>query len=144
MLLEGSRLRLILDSNVWFQFAYNPKGAIGQRILQMAGSSQFEILTTTRLESELSAILNRPRHRARISAGQILKLWEVYRSGTTIDSFTEVRACGDPKDDFLLALAVDGQADFLLTSDEDLLSMSSFGATRICTLGAFLAEQVIY
>jgi predicted nucleic acid-binding protein len=45
--------------------------------------------------------------------------------------------CRDPKDNFLLALAKDGLADYLITGDRDLLSVKKFGKTQIVTLNEF-------
>jgi len=43
----------------------------------------------------------------------------------------------DPKDNFLLALAKDGNADYLITGDNNLLSLKEFGKTKIVTLSEF-------
>jgi len=51
--------------------------------------------------------------------------------GTFIEVSSEVALCRDKKDDYLLALAKDGQADYLITRDEDLLSLQTFGSTKI-------------
>jgi len=40
----------------------------------------------------------------------------------------------DPKDNFLLALAIDSDADFLVTGDQDLLSLKTIENTVIITL----------
>lgn len=45
-----------------------------------------------------------------------------------------VTICRDPKDNFLLALAKDGKADYLITGDNDLLVLNKFGKTKIITI----------
>jgi len=47
--------------------------------------------------------------------------------------------CRDPDDDFLLETAVSGNADYLVTGDEDLLALKKFRHTKIVRLSAFLA-----
>jgi len=47
---------------------------------------------------------------------------------------SEVSICRDPKDNFLLALAIDSKADFLVTGDQDLLSLKNIENTGIITL----------
>ena len=49
--------------------------------------------------------------------------------------------CRDPKDNFLLALAHDGKADYLLTGDNDLLVMKKFGRTKIVKISEFLKSM---
>ena len=41
------------------------------------------------------------------------------------------------KDDFLLALAKDAHADFLITGDKDLLSLGTFKQTEILNITEF-------
>lgn len=66
----------------------------------------------------------------------------------TIDEYAElvkvsaqVNVCRDPKDNFLLALAIDGTADYLLTGDKDLLDLVQLGTTRIITITQFLESK---
>lgn len=51
---------------------------------------------------------------------------------------TDVKVCRDIKDNFLLSLAKDGGANFLLTGDKDLLALMNYGKTSILTITDFL------
>ncbi len=51
-----------------------------------------------------------------------------------------VRLCRDPTDDFLLSLAKDGVADFLITGDKDLIALSQIFSTQILTLTTFIEK----
>lgn len=51
---------------------------------------------------------------------------------------SDVKACRDSKDNFLLSLSKDSKADFLITGDNDLLEMKSFESTKILTLSEFI------
>ncbi len=48
-----------------------------------------------------------------------------------------VDVCRDTKDNFLLALAKDGNADFLITGDKDLLVLEKYENTQILTYREF-------
>lgn len=70
---------------------------------------------------------------------------------STFESFIDfievksiVTVCRDSKDNFLLALAKDGQPDYLLTGDKDLLELKKFGKTRIKTIVTFIDETKNY
>jgi predicted nucleic acid-binding protein len=52
-----------------------------------------------------------------------------------------VRACRDAKDDKFLELAVNGEAQFIVTGDADLLGLHPFRGVQILTPAAFLAER---
>jgi uncharacterized protein len=58
--------------------------------------------------------------------------------GEVIESQSIVSACRDPKDNYLLALAKDSNADFLITGDQDLLILENFDLTKIVTYQDFL------
>lgn len=57
--------------------------------------------------------------------------------GEIIKIKSKVKICRDKKDDFLLALAKDGKADFLVTEDKDVLKIGSFEKTKILSLTDF-------
>jgi uncharacterized protein len=54
---------------------------------------------------------------------------------------TEITVCRDAKDNFLLSLAVDSAADYLLTGDNDLLEIKEILNTEIITISSFLMEN---
>ena len=54
---------------------------------------------------------------------------------------TKIEVCRDPKDNFLLSLSIDGNADYLLTGDQDLLDLIKFGETTILTISDFLKDK---
>ena len=50
-----------------------------------------------------------------------------------------VDTCRDPNDNFLLALAKDGKANYLITGDQDLLVLQAFEGTQVKTFADFEA-----
>jgi len=58
-----------------------------------------------------------------------------------IEVKTKINICRDTKDNFLLELATDGKADFLITGDNDLLSLKKIEKTSILTIRDFLNHQ---
>ena len=62
----------------------------------------------------------------------ILRLFEKYGKLITIKS--NIVKCRDYKDNFLLNLAVDGKADFLVTGDKDLIEIGEIRKTKIISI----------
>ena len=59
-----------------------------------------------------------------------------------MDKLPVVDASPDPDDNYLLALAVAGRADFLVTGDKrDLLGLAIYRGTKILTVRDFLAQH---
>ena len=94
------------------------------------------------LLNEFLEVARRPKFRRFISSADIEGILE------TIDEYadfvkvqTRIEICRDPKDNFLLSLSIDGNADFLLTGDKDLLDLVKFGETTILTISDFMQDK---
>lgn len=53
----------------------------------------------------------------------------------------KIQVCRDPKDDKFLEVAVCGQADLIVTGDQDLLVLHPFQGIQIITPVSYLAEE---
>ncbi len=100
----------------------------------------FVFLTSPLTRAELFAVLDRPyiRLRANISPDRLVD--GIAKSTELIPgklAFSPV--CRDPKDDKFLACAVEGKAQYLVSSDKDLLEMKVFQEVGILNPGQFLA-----
>lgn len=51
---------------------------------------------------------------------------------------TWVRVSRDKKDNFLLSMSIDSNADYLVTGDDDLLVLKQIGNTKIVNMTEFL------
>jgi putative PIN family toxin of toxin-antitoxin system len=60
-----------------------------------------------------------------------------------VESVAPLTACRDPKDDKFLALALTGQAEFILSGDQDLLSLHPFRGVDILNPRQYLDRQHI-
>jgi putative PIN family toxin of toxin-antitoxin system len=54
---------------------------------------------------------------------------------------SKVTECRDVKDNFLLALAIDGKATHPITGDKDLLVLQKYGDTKILTVSEYLRDN---
>jgi len=100
------------------------------------------LLFSQELLDELLNVTNRPKFQRYFSAEDVAELLEIIRERAdfiTVSSRVEI--CRDVKDNFLLALALDGKADFLLTGDRDLLALTHIGPTRIITIAHYLSQN---
>jgi len=77
------------------------------------------------------------RIRPEDAAGLMRALTLVAEAVPAISTETTI-AVRDPKDDYLLAYAVVGQADYLVTGDRDLLALGEVEGVKIVTAMGFL------
>jgi len=88
---------------------------------------------------ELSQVIYRPKFDRYIQAGARDEFIRAYiEQALLIEPAETIRVCRDPKDDKFLELAVAGDADYIVTGDEDLLVLHPFRSIQIYTPGIFL------
>ncbi len=130
--------RIIIDINLWISFLISKDfTSLDEVIFSKRGILVF----SQELLDEFLDVANRPKFRKFFTAAdieEILETIEEYADFIKIKS--QLDLCRDPKDNFLLALALDGKVDFLITGDKDLLDLEKFGETNILTITNFLEE----
>ena len=131
--------RVIIDTNLWISFLITKDFAkLDEIIFGRLGILVF----SQELLEEFIEVARRPKFRRFFSSNDIEEILETideYADFVKVQTKTEV--CRDPKDNFLLSLSIDGNADFLLTGDKDLLDLSKFGETTIITISDFLQDK---
>ena len=132
-------MRILLDTNLWVSALLSE--TMRNRIGRIIADSRLEILADAELLAELERVCARPKFARLLSPVQVNGFIQILRDRLTfIETHSEVQVCRDPDDDYLLAICLDGQADFLLSGDNDLLTLRFFEKTRILALTEF--EQV--
>jgi putative PIN family toxin of toxin-antitoxin system len=139
---KNKPLKLIVDTNLWVSFVISNKLNILDPLLF---SEQARLLFSTDLITEIQETIAKPRLKKHFGANaleQMLSAFEPFIDLIEVESIVTV--CRDPKDNFLLALAQDGKADYLLTGDLDLLDLKKFGKTKIITIVNFIEATKNY
>ena len=97
------------------------------------------ILVYAALAQELQDVLNRPRFDRYVTREERDEFLMAFMREAELVEITEtVEASRDPKDDQILELAVSGNADCIVTGDDDLLTLNPFRGVAIITPADFL------
>lgn len=91
--------------------------------------------------NELRSVLLRPKLNAyspREERLQFIEDFETFAIPTAVQS--SISVCRDPRDDKFLSLAVSGNADLILTGDNDLLVLHPFRGIDILSPKDYLAS----
>ena len=128
--------RIIIDTNLWISFLLSsnfPK--LDQIILDKSTI----ILFSDELLEEFIDVAVRPKFRKFFSTEDLLSLLNhIENNCEFVRIVSEISICRDSKDNFLLALAKDGHATYLITGDKDLTSIGKFEDTKIISIAEFL------
>jgi putative PIN family toxin of toxin-antitoxin system len=132
-----SALRIIIDTNVLVSALLSWESTPG-RAVQLILDENLMLLSGPVL-AEIETVLGRRKF------SKILSLktrQEFLKSLRLVGEFvliaSHIQLCRDPRDDKFLELAVDGNADVIVTGDDDLLALDPFGRVRVLTPKQFL------
>ncbi len=134
-------LRAVVDTNILIRALIKPRGTVGP-ILGRLAAKDYVILYSEPLLDELLAKLALPRLRVKYSLDDQVVQGTVALlalRGELVNPTRHVKVCRDPRDDMFLDAAVAGNAQYLVTGDEDLLVLKHFETVRIVSPRVFLA-----
>lgn len=128
-------MKIIVDTNLWISFL------IGKRLsclLEFISNENVEIVVSRELLDEITNVALRPKFVKYFPKEHFAMLWDFMVQETTLYNIDNISArCRDPKDDYLLELALVSGADYLITGDNDLLSVEKIGSCQIVTVMEF-------
>ncbi len=112
-------LRLVFDTNIWLRVLMN--GQTVRFILPIWLKGGFQVVVSEYLLSELDEVSKRPRLRKHINEQDARALLDQLRNrGEMTTLITVPPQCRDPKDNSVLATAIDGKANAIVSADADL------------------------
>ncbi|MCO5185676.1 MAG: putative toxin-antitoxin system toxin component, PIN family [Anaerolineae bacterium] len=132
--------RVVVDTNILVSGIIKPSGLTGA-VLRQLRDGNFTILYAPVLLDELVDVLNRPRicDKYRIAHEDIKTIVAlVMLRGEGVTPDRKISVCRDPKDDMFLEIAVAGDADVIVSGDEDLLVLNPFEGIQIVAPRDFL------
>jgi putative PIN family toxin of toxin-antitoxin system len=127
--------RVIIDTNLWISFLLTRDLSKFDKII---ASNKVTIIFSQELLDEFVEITQRSKFRKYFDLEDVEELLiKIKNRASFIDVTSIATACRDVKDNFLLALAVDGNATHLITGDKDLLVLEKYGSTHVLTVNEY-------
>ncbi|MGH6885092.1 MAG: putative toxin-antitoxin system toxin component, PIN family [Geminicoccales bacterium] len=131
-------MRVVLDSNVFISALISAGGA-PHAIHRAWRERRFLLVTSAAQIAELRRASRYPKLRAIVPARDFGALLNRLHGALVLRRLPRVELSADPDDDYLLAMAKAGGADFLVTGDaKHLLRLGKLGRTKIVAPAAFL------
>ena len=131
-------MKIVLDTNVVLSAAWRDR--LPERVvLHVATDPMCEWIVTEPILSEYASVLKRPKFNL---PDDLMQRWtDLIEMRTIVIPLpkTATPTLRDPADAMFLAAAIAGEADFLITGDNDLLSLKLSITTRIISTAEFAA-----
>lgn len=133
--MQKNKIRVIVDTNIWISFLISKSL---RKLDTLFRNDAVTFVFSTELIEEFLEVAQRPKFKKYFDKDDIQKILEVIDCCSEIITVkSTVNKCRDEKDNFLLALAKDSKADYLITGDEDLLVIHKYYYTQILTYSEF-------
>ena len=133
-------MKVVVDTSVWISGLLSPDSSAAS-VIRLLLEERFILLYNNECLLELREVCGRPKFVGLISPVQVKALIGLIElKGVKVRLSRRVETT-DPKDDYLLELALSGNADVLVTLDQkDLLSVQQLENTKILTTALFLIK----
>ena len=133
--------RIIIDTNLWISFLITNKYSQLDFLLL---SKKCTLVFSRDLMNEFLDVASRPKISKYFSANDLEKLLKTINEyAVFIEVNSKIEFLKDAKDDFLLSLSVDGNVDYLITGDKELIAVGQYGKTVITNFTDFLEKILI-
>ncbi len=131
---------IIADTNWWISLVIAGFENVFSDLLE---NDELVFCSSEKLEYEIQQTFRKKKLQKYLSEDIINYFWlSFHLRVTSIKTTSSITICRDPKDNFLLVLAKDSEADYLITGDKDLLDLRKFEQTIICTLTEFIEKYL--
>ncbi len=133
------KIKVIIDTNIFISFLIGKKlRSLKDLIIKF----DLVLIFSEQNIEELLTVTSRDKFRKYFNKEDVIDLISFIKIVGQVLEINEIEeVCRDPKDDFLLALAKESKAHFLVSGDKDLLDLLRYQKTRIISTSQF--EQII-
>ncbi len=134
----------VLDTNVLVSgvTGFLIDTSVPGQILHLWQAGRFTLVVSDHILAELERTLQKPYFQHRLSMEQITAARVLFRTSARFTPLTvEVHGVAShPEDDLVVATALSGQADYLITGDHHLQAVGSYQGVTILSPRAFVQQ----
>jgi putative PIN family toxin of toxin-antitoxin system len=134
-------LQVVIDTNVLVAALRSTRGA-SHRVLRLIGDGRWQLNLSVPMFLEYEDVLGRPESGIRLSSEEIDAVLDFICAEANLHEIFYLwrPILPDPKDDFILELAVEARCDYIVTFNvRDFVGAESFGV-RVITPQQFLRK----
>lgn len=126
-------LKTVYDTNIMIS-AFLKKGGLGYKLLDAARNNQVKLYLSEEILEEVEDVLNRPKLRKkRTYTDEDIKIYlgKIRSAAEIVKDLPSVTIVRDPDDDMVIATALKAEATYIVTKDDDLLSIGIYKEIQI-------------
>ena len=133
--MQLTKTKIIVDTNIWISFLISKQL---KKLDKLFYKDKIIFVFSDELVNEFLEVAVRPKFKKYFNRTDVEKILDLIQNISIITKVkSKVDVCRDEKDNFLLALAKDAKADYLISGDNDLLVLKEFHKTKILNYSDF-------
>jgi putative PIN family toxin of toxin-antitoxin system len=133
--------RVVIDTNVFVSGTISPKGS-PRKILELARKGAFKVVTSLSINREILEVLHREHIYTKYGLDEKLidDIAAFLYEGTVLteDTYSVPRVTKDVHDNKFISCALEGEAAYVVSGDEHLLSIKHYRGIQIIDAKSFL------
>ena len=128
--------KIVIDTNLLISYIIRGGNSPLSTVIK---NENHIILASSELIEEYVSVLMRPKFQKYFDTVNVADILNGFiKLLTLVHVDSTVKLCRDPNDDFIIQLAISSEADFLITGDNDILILESFGNCQFISLSEFI------
>ena len=133
-------IRAVFDTNLLVSYLLTHRPPVATLIDHHLARDDFLLVTAPELLAELDRVLSYPKLQQYYTDADRTRFVALVMALSEIVDLPEAvpRICRDPDDDRIIACAVVGEADVIVSGDHDLLTLGRVGDLPVITAAQFL------
>ena len=136
----NERRRIVVDTNTLISRLLLPRSIPAQAVRRAVDEGR--LLVSEATMGEFANVITRAKFDPYVSLEERQQfLRQLGRTAELVPILHQVQACRDPKDDKFLEVAVNGEADMIVTGDHDLLDLGNVQGIPIITPAAYMQSE---
>ena len=130
-------MKIVIDTNVFISAVFF--GGLPLKVLQTVIEKKNEAYVSPEIWDEYGDVIERMtrKYPSRLRQNLIDEAFKLFR---IIIPSHEINICRDPDDDKFISCAVDAECMYIVSGDDDLLSLGNAEGVIICTPAEFLSS----
>lgn len=136
---DNDELNVVIDNNVFISYFWGGKTIVS--IFDALSDGLIRPIVSDKILAELASVSGRLKFRKYFSLASFKEACDMYREiAMHVTPQRKIFACRDISDKIFLECALEGNADFLITGDKDLLDLGHFEKISIVTPATFVKK----
>jgi putative PIN family toxin of toxin-antitoxin system len=135
-------IRAVLDIDLLVSYLISHRPPISELIDVHLARGEWTLLSAPVLLEKLESVLHYPRLQRYYTSEMRVRFVALVAALSELIELPDAvpHICRDPEDDWVIACAVAGQADVIVSGDRDLLDLGQVGGISILTAREFLSH----